>query len=178
MTWVKICGIRTLEEARAVQRAGADAYGQVFAASPRRLSPDDAARINRSISGGILKVGVFVDENLETVKRVVRECRLDIVQLHGAEPREYLAELDYPVIKALSVQQPIGPDDLSRWKAWALLLDACSREKGRDRQRIDPDLLKNLRRLTTSSWPGAHTGQCCRSHPAVPANGGGCFERG
>ena len=51
MTWIKICGIRTLEEARAVQQAGAAAYGQVFAPSPRRISPEDAARINRSISG-------------------------------------------------------------------------------------------------------------------------------
>ena len=145
MTWVKICGIRTLEEARAVQRAGADAYGQVFAQSPRRISPDDAARINRSIRGGILKVGVFVDEDLETVKRIARECRLDIIQLHGSEPREYLAELNYPVIKAFSVQRPIGADDLDGWNAWAFLLDAYSPERrGGTGRAIAPDLLKSL----------------------------------
>jgi phosphoribosylanthranilate isomerase len=145
MTWIKICGIRTLEEARAVQQAGAAAYGQVFAPSPRRISPEDAARINRSISGGILKVGVFVDEDLETVKRIARECRLDIIQLHGSEPREYLAELNYPVIKAFSVQRPIGPDDFHGWNAWAFLLDAHSPERrGGTGRAIAPDLLRSL----------------------------------
>jgi phosphoribosylanthranilate isomerase len=145
MTWVKICGVRTLEEARAVQHAGAAAYGQVFAQSPRRISPDDAARINRSIKGGILKVGVFVDEGLETVKRIARECRLDIIQLHGSEPREYLAELNYPVIKAFSVQRPIDADDLDGWNAWAFLLDAYSPERrGGTGKAIAPDLLKSL----------------------------------
>lgn len=145
MTWVKICGIRTLEEARVVQLAGAAAYGQVFAPSPRRISPDDAARINRSISGGIIKVGVFVDETLETVKQVARECKLDIIQLHGREPREYLAELNYPVIKAFSVQYPITPDNLQGWKAWAFLLDAYSPgRRGGAGQVIDPDLLEFL----------------------------------
>jgi len=145
MIWVKICGIRTLEEAKAVRLAGAAAYGQVFAPSPRMISPEDAARINHSVQDGILKVGVFVDAALETVKQVARECKLDIIQLHGHEPQEYLAELNYPVIKAFSVQYPITPNDLQGWKAWAFLLDAYSPgRRGGTGQVIGSDLLEFL----------------------------------
>ena len=89
-------------------------------------------------------MGVFVDEDLETVKRIARECRLDIIQLHGSEPWEYLAELNYPVIKAFSVQRPIGPDDFHGWNAWAFLLDAHSPERREGPRAIAPDLLRSL----------------------------------
>lgn len=52
---------------------------------------------------GIGTVGVFVDASCGEVRRIARECRLDYVQLHGAESPEYCRGLGYPVIKAVRI---------------------------------------------------------------------------
>ena len=90
-TFVKICGITRLIDARAAVRAGANAIGFVFAPSPRRISPLKAADIAARVHPCILKFGVFVGASAASIARAVDSVGLDGVQLHGnAEP---LAEL-------------------------------------------------------------------------------------
>jgi len=125
MSRVKICGIKTLAEASLVHRAGAWAMGEVFAPSRRRIEVDQAAAINRELSGAILKVGVFVNEELDTIKYIIRSCGLDMVQLHGDETPELLAEIELPVIKAFSVTGPVDPDYVRRWRPFAYLFDTA-----------------------------------------------------
>ncbi len=48
-------------------------------------------------------MGVFVDAPIYEVKQIAKECRLDYVQLHGAEPPDYCRKTGYPVIKAIRV---------------------------------------------------------------------------
>lgn len=81
--WVKICGITTVADALAAADAGADAVGFVFAASPRRVSLDQAADISRELPGSVERVGVFLDARFDEVARAVERARLDVVQLHG-----------------------------------------------------------------------------------------------
>jgi len=107
MTKVKICGIRSLEEARMVEKCGAWAMGEVFADSPRQISIEKAEQINRQIKKGIIKIGVFVNEKLDSIKYIIKTCSLNMVQLHGEEPPEYVEELNLPVIKSFSVNGPI-----------------------------------------------------------------------
>ena len=62
MTWVKICGITNLEDARVAVQAGADALGFVFwEKSPRKVDPKTAGTIVEQLPKNIEKVGVFVD---------------------------------------------------------------------------------------------------------------------
>jgi phosphoribosylanthranilate isomerase len=129
MTRVKICGIKTIQEAMLVQQSGAWALGEVFAPSSRRISPEEGARINRMVRGSVKRVGVFVDETVDNVLRIARMCALDFIQLHGSEPPEYLEELDQPVIKAFSVSGPVNAAEIKKWKAWAYLLDTAAGEK-------------------------------------------------
>src|SRR5215210_6250002 len=61
MVRVKVCGITNPEDARVAADAGADAIGLIFAASPRRVSVEQAREIAAALPQRVLKVGVFVD---------------------------------------------------------------------------------------------------------------------
>ena len=103
MLRVKICGLTNPDDALCAAEAGADAAGFVFAKSPRRVDPDTVRDIVRKLPPFIQAVGVFVDEEIETVRRIREHCGLDAVQLHGREDDEYIRALDGRVIKGLSV---------------------------------------------------------------------------
>jgi phosphoribosylanthranilate isomerase len=62
--------------------AGADAVGFVFAPSPRRVTPAQAAAIIAHLPATIEKIGVFVDTSVDQIYVTVRECHLTGVQLH------------------------------------------------------------------------------------------------
>ncbi len=86
MTWVKICGTTSVEDAALAVEAGADALGFVFwEGSPRRVTPPAAGRIVAGLREKVEKVGVFVDEDIERVWQVVEEAGLTGVQFHGHE---------------------------------------------------------------------------------------------
>lgn len=146
MTRVKICGIKTLEEALTVKSFGAWAIGEVFAPSTRRISREQAASINHSLSSGITVVGVFVDEPFDSILLAIRECSLDMVQLHGLEPPEYVQELPVPAIKAFSVTGPVDPEEVKRWRPWAYLFDSKALEfRGGSGHAFDWNLLSGVR---------------------------------
>jgi len=80
--WIKICGNTSLADAQLAVEAGADAVGFVFAASPRRVTVDEAAAICAELAGTIEKIGVFVDAGVEEIYSTVRAAGLTGVQLH------------------------------------------------------------------------------------------------
>ena len=89
MIWIKICGTTSLEDAQAAVEAGADALGFIFAPSPRRIRPTDAARITLTLPRTVEKIGVFVNQTAEIIAQTVQEAQLTGVQLHGDEtPRD------------------------------------------------------------------------------------------
>ena len=107
---VKICGIQTLEHARAAEQAGADALGFMFAESKRRITPTLAKNIISKLSNECWKVGVFVNERVEIVKNIVQHCGLTAIQLHGDEqPIDYL-EVGVPIIKSISITSTTNTD--------------------------------------------------------------------
>src|SRR5690242_5974505 len=65
MAWIKICGTTILEDALAAVEAGANALGFVFAPSPRRISPRDAAAITGALPASVEKIGVVVNQSLD-----------------------------------------------------------------------------------------------------------------
>ncbi len=80
-TLVKICGVRSVEEARAILTLGADAIGVVVAAgSPRQVQPDQALTLSREIGPG----AVLVDRNPADPDRwALIRAWPGPVQLHG-----------------------------------------------------------------------------------------------
>lgn len=126
MTRVKICGITCLEDACLAERLGVWAIGEVFAPSARRIEVEDAVGLNRELGEEIFKIGVFVDDALEEVNRIAELCGLDMVQLHGHESPEYVAEISKPVIKAIRVSGPISYHEVTQFKAKAYLFDTVA----------------------------------------------------
>jgi phosphoribosylanthranilate isomerase len=121
---VKICGIKTHEAAMCAVESGADAVGFVFAESKRRISPEDAREIIQALPSGVWKVGVFVNEEAETIREIAEITGLTHIQLHGQEQPEHFAEIKLPIIKSIPVS---GRMDLERSQsimAEFLLLDS------------------------------------------------------
>jgi phosphoribosylanthranilate isomerase len=114
-TFVKICGITRLGDAREVVRAGANAIGFVFAPSPRRVTPGRVRAIAARIHPAVRRIGVFVDEDPARVLSVAAEARLDGVQLHGSEPVEVVRAIRAaaPRLFMLKVIRVGGPQPLA-----------------------------------------------------------------
>jgi phosphoribosylanthranilate isomerase len=147
MVKVKVCGITTPEDALTAAGSGADAIGLVFAESPRKLNVEQAREITATLPEGVLKVGVFVDEEPEEVLRTAREVRLDYAQLHGDESPETVTLLrgeGVKVIKALRVQGAGSLGALDDYEADLFLLDAWSEKaRGGTGERFDWELAKS-----------------------------------
>ncbi|HEV3136926.1 MAG TPA: phosphoribosylanthranilate isomerase [Pirellulales bacterium] len=116
---IKICGITSVEDALIATRAGADAIGLNFCRqSPRFCPTDDASRITSELPRHVCRVGVFVNATAADIRASAGSIELDLVQLHGDEPPELVAELDgLNVIKAFRIHA-----DLSDVAAY---LDRC-----------------------------------------------------
>jgi phosphoribosylanthranilate isomerase len=123
VTLVKVCGITSLDDARAAIDAGAEALGfNFYPKSPRYLTPRQAADITARIPAEILKVGVFVNEAPETLEAIAREAGLDVVQLHGDETPGQVPQ-NLRVWKAFRVNDQFSLDLLDAFPAEAFLLD-------------------------------------------------------
>jgi phosphoribosylanthranilate isomerase len=108
MTVVKICGMRSLPEARVAVESGANLLGFIFWKPGKRyITPSAAAHIIAALRTERLDwsaVGVFVDPTLAEVREVADICGLDYVQLSGDEPPEMVAGMPRPTFKALHVR--------------------------------------------------------------------------
>jgi phosphoribosylanthranilate isomerase len=109
---IKICGIMTPEHGRAAVAAGADFIGLVFAPSRRRIDIPQAREIAETVRAAAAEagrsvgiVGVFVNEQPDTINRIVAEVGLDWAQLSGHEHVTLVAALTAPVIKVIRFDQ-------------------------------------------------------------------------
>lgn len=125
MVKVKVCGITNAEDASTAVQMGADALGFIFAKSPRRIRPQKARDIIQRMPPFVTTVGVFVDQDLGAIRKIMEFCRLDMVQLHGDESPAFCRKLAPHAVKAFRLKdaQSLEPMALYRGKVRALLLD-------------------------------------------------------
>ena len=94
MTGVKICGLSTPEAVRAALDGRAAFIGFVFfAASPRNIRPELAARLAEPARGKAGVVAVLVDPTDAALDEVTGLLRPDLIQLHGRERPARVAEI-------------------------------------------------------------------------------------
>ncbi len=122
---VKICGLRTPADVEAVAEAGAAYAGFVFfAKSPRNLTVAEARTAALAAPVGLAKVALVVDADDATLDRITGEVPLDMLQLHGRESPDRVAEVraryGLPVMKAVGVAEA---GDLAAVLDYSLIAD-------------------------------------------------------
>jgi len=125
---IKVCGLRDADNIREVERLSAELsiihcplsinlMGFIFWPKSSRYVSERPAYLPTKCK----RVGVFVDEDIEQVKRKAEEYSLDYIQLHGHESLDYCFQLkDYSIIKAISVS---SRDDVAACSAYEGLVD-------------------------------------------------------
>lgn len=122
---VKICGLRTVADVAAVAASGAAYAGFVFfAKSPRHLTVAQAHLLALAAPVGLAKVALVVDADDATLDAIVDGVPLDMLQLHGHETPDRVAEVraryGLPVMKAVGVADE---SDLAALLDYALVCD-------------------------------------------------------
>ena len=126
MTKIKICGIKTVDDALAAMDAGADMIGfNFYPKSPRSIDAGQCREIMSVMRqhSHIMYVGVFVNARVEEIRAVMETGDLTFAQLHGDETSEMLRALDGKAFKAFR-GIPQSLDGFAREDAPAFLIDA------------------------------------------------------
>ena len=122
---VKICGLRTQDDLRAVADAGAVYAGFVFfPKSPRNLTIPEARALAIEAPVGLAKVALVVNADDALLDAITDAVPLDMLQLHGSESPERVAAVraryGLPVMKAVGVADA---DDLARISDYEAVAD-------------------------------------------------------
>ncbi len=133
--WIKICGNTSLADAQLAADAGADAVGFVFAPSPRRVSPQQVAKIAPHLPSALEKIGVFVDAKLNEIVAAVQTAGLTGAQLHWNAPPDLPAKLRERLGPKLRIVRVVHFNEASVEQTSmlaqdahidAILIDSCS----------------------------------------------------
>ena len=108
MKKIKICGLKRREDIEYVNKYQPDYIGFVFAGKKRKLTYDQVVALKKYLTSSIQVVGVFVNEDISFVEKLVKEHVIDLVQLHGQEDQKYIQALkekvDVSIIKAIQIK--------------------------------------------------------------------------
>ena len=122
---IKVCGMREAENIREVEALGINWLGLIFWPKSSRYVSERPDYLPQHVK----RVGVFVDENLDTVRKKADDYALDLIQLHGSETPDYIRALRTPssinpltssIIKAFNIATA---HDLEQTKEYEGIVD-------------------------------------------------------
>ena len=132
---VKICGITNVKDALHAVECGADALGFVFYnKSPRYITPTAAKRIIDQLPPFVERVGLFVNEGVETIDTVCKYCDISRAQIHFDVDEE---SLDAIGLQTLPVVRAQCAEDIHTFKDRYRLVDAYSEAYGGTGKRLN-----------------------------------------
>lgn len=129
MTQIKICGIKRDEDVDYINELKPDYCGFIvnFPKSHRSLDIDELKSLAQAVDGGIKRVGVFVNNDINSISRLLNEDIIHIAQLHGSEDESYINNLrnltSKPIIKAFTIKSQDDVLNATRSSADYILLD-------------------------------------------------------
>ena len=138
---IKVCGMRDAQNIREVESIGIDLMGFIFWPRSSRYVCERPAYLPKC-----KRVGVYVNEDVEQVKRTASDYALTLIQLHGNESPEYVRQLrKWEVIKAFNIA---STDDLEQTKAYEgladyFLFDTKGKSVGGNGEKFDWNVLED-----------------------------------
>lgn len=150
MAKIKICGITNFEDALNASKFGADYLGFIFyKKSPRYITEQKAKQVIKKLPLKVKKVGVFVDEKINAIKKIVDFCELDIIQLSGSEYAIYIKKLKKicgkKIIKVFRIKNKKDIKSIKKYKADYIMLDTYKKGTyGGTGEKFDWSLIKNI----------------------------------
>ena len=106
---IKICGIKKIETLKCCIENNINFFGLIFyKKSPRYVSYEKAIDlINYSKYKNISSVGVFVNENINNINKILKKLNFNFIQLHGEENNQYIKDIkknnNIKIIKVISI---------------------------------------------------------------------------
>ena len=145
---IKFCGIRREEDIEAVNETHPDLAGFIIVKDRRRyISPEKVCELRQKLDPSIKVVGVFVDEDIEVVAKLLHDGIIDIAQLHGNESEDYIKDLKSrtgaQIIKAIGIRSSEDVERAERSPADLVIVDSPGGGTGNT---FDWELLKKIRR--------------------------------
>lgn len=145
---IKVCGMRDEHNIRAVEHLDIDWMGFIFYPLSSRYVGEQLSYLPEKVT----RVGVFVNEQPEIVRKRAEQSRLQILQLHGKESPAYCRELKkqgYRVIKAFGIEtdQPFPTENVQRYEGSCdyFLFDTKTPIHGGSGQKFNWELLNDYR---------------------------------
>ena len=145
---LKVCGITSFEQLQKLDQLGVDFAGLIFYENSKRFVGNKLEAHKSEIKSlQVEKVGVFVNAEINTIKKEVNEYGLSYVQLHGDESAEFCREVKnfVPVIKVIRINEQTDLEkELSVFEESYeyLLFDTDSKQYGGTGKQFDWDRLK------------------------------------
>ena len=129
MTSIKLCGLSRPCDIEAANELKPEYIGFVFAPKSKRyVTPEKAKELKQLLAPEIRAVGVFVNENPESVACLLNDGVIDIAQLHGNEDEDDIRRLrnltNKPIIKAFRIETARDIADAESCTADYVLLDS------------------------------------------------------
>jgi len=118
----KICGIKNKKTLICCEKNKVDFFGMIFyEKSPRNISLNNAKTLTSlSEEFKIKPVGVFVDYNINDLKKIIISLNLKYIQLHGDEDQAYIDEIknefDLKIIKKISIKTTSDLNKINNFK--------------------------------------------------------------
>lgn len=145
---IKFCGIRRPEDIEAVNETRPDLAGFIIVKDRRRyIAPEKVRELRQLLDPSVKVVGVFIDEDIEVVAKLLHDGIIDIAQLHGNESEDYIRELKSrtgaQVIKAVGIRSSEDVERAERSPADLVIVDSPGGGTGNT---FDWELLKKIKR--------------------------------
>ena len=137
---IQVCGMREADNIREVEMLGIDMMGFIFWPKSSRFASQRPDYLPKNVK----RVGVFVDEDPEQVKRLADDYDLDYIQLHGQESPSYIFQLGgLHIIKVFNISTA---EDLLQAQPYEgivdyFLFDAKGKSVGGNGEKFNWDVL-------------------------------------
>lgn len=119
---IKVCGLRAAANIEAVALLKPDYMGFIWYAQSPRYAYRLSEAIVQQLPAGIIKTGVFVNEEMSVIKALIKQYGFEAVQLHGQESPEFCGELKHQVqvLKAFGMDENF---DFNKLQPYADVVD-------------------------------------------------------